>query len=472
MPPVKEIQLTDEQLKEEIGQMMMIGFRGTEASNSSQIYKVIKDVKIGSVVLFDYDVPSKSFPRNIINPEQTKKLISDIQKYSSTPLFVAVDAEGGNVNRLKEKYGFLPILSAEKMGWDKTLKTTQNQSQELSVELKDAGFNMNLAPVVDLNINPKNPAIGQLGRSFSSDPEEVFKQSEAFIKNHLSNNIITVEKHFPGLGSATGDTHKGAVDITKTFSQNELLPYKELNNEGLLNAVMVGHIIDKKVDENYPASLSSAFLQSILRNQIGFKGVIISDDMQMGAISENYNLSDAIVKSINAGCDIVSVLNNSPQGYDDSIAYKIRDIIFNAVKDGKIKEERIMESYNRIIDLKEKFKIVLSEDEKNNQISEIRNGNFELLNAQSITFGQALDMAQNVEKITGVRPAFLLSILQEELSLERTDLCYLTNLNTGDGVRQTDGQVRLKTMKPDRDIADFIKITKELGKDPLKTLIT
>ena len=106
----QEQKLTDNQLKEKIGQMIVIGFQGTEAPENSDIYKIIKDVKIGGVVLSDYDVPSNSFPRNIINSEQTKKLISDIQKYSTVPLFIAVDAEGGKINRLKEKYGFLPIL--------------------------------------------------------------------------------------------------------------------------------------------------------------------------------------------------------------------------------------------------------------------------------------------------------------------------------------------------------------------------
>jgi beta-N-acetylhexosaminidase len=177
--------LTDKQLREEIGQMIMIGFRGTTATENSEIARIIKDVRIGGVTLFDYDTPSNSFPRNIVSPEQTKKLISDIQKYSATPLFVAVDAEGGSVNRLKQKYGFLPIISAQKMGQDKTLQTTHKESTELAGELKGLGFNMNFAPVVDLNINPKNPIIGLLGRSFSENPNEVFGNAEVFIKNHL-----------------------------------------------------------------------------------------------------------------------------------------------------------------------------------------------------------------------------------------------------------------------------------------------
>jgi len=468
-PEVKneKTDLTDEQLKEKIGQMIMMGFRGTEAPENSEINKIIKDVKIGSVVLFNYDVPSKSFPRNIKSPEQTKKLIYDLQKYSATPLFVAVDVEGGNINRLKPKYGFLSIVSAEKMGQDKTLKTTEKESVKIAEELKNLGFNMNLAPVVDLNINPKNPIIGALGRSFSANPDEVVSQAEAFIKNHLKNNIVTVEKHFPGQGSANKDSHLGIADVTNTYKQEELIPYKELNDKGLLNAIMASHVINKKIDDKYPASLSAAFLQDILRNQIGFKGVIISDDMQMAAINSNYKFDEAIITAINAGTDIVSVLNNSPNGYDKDMAYKVRDIIFNAVKENKIEEKRITESYNRIINLKKKFRIIQP------TADEIKNKEFELLQvSENFTFGQIYDIAKYVEKTTGVRAAFLLAISQEELALEKTDLCYLTNFDTGEGVRASDGVEKAKVMKPDRDIKDFLDIARELGLDPKKMLVT
>ncbi|MFA5878235.1 MAG: glycoside hydrolase family 3 N-terminal domain-containing protein [Candidatus Staskawiczbacteria bacterium] len=469
----QDVRLTDEQLKEEIGQMIMIGFRGTEAAEDSEISKIIKEVKIGGVVLFDLDVPSNSFPRNIVNYQQTKGLIASIQKYSVTPLFVAVDAEGGSVNRLKAKYGFLPIVSAEKMGEDKTLQTVYRESTELAGELKGLGFNMNLAPVVDVNINPESPAIGALGRSFSSDPEEVINQARIFIQNHLEDNIITVEKHFPGHGSAAGDSHKGFTDVTNTYRAEELIPFQTLNEEGLLKAVMTAHITNANIDKDYPATLSKYFLQDILRGQIGFDGVIISDDMQMAAISNNYPLDEAIILSINAGVDVISVLNNSSSGYDGEMAYKVRDIIFNAVKGGKITEARIGESYNRILDLKNEFKIIQSAKDISQKIAEIYSRKFELIGEpQTLTFGRALETAKWVEEIAVIRPAFLLSIFQEELKLEKFDLCYLTNFKTGEGVRASDGKKLAKVMKPDRDIHDFLDITKELGKDPSKTLVT
>ena len=470
---ISKAELSDEQLKNEIGQMIITGFRGTEISENSDVYKIIKDVKVGGVVLFDYDVPSSSFPRNIVNYEQAKNLIFDIQKYSATPLFIAVDAEGGNVNRLKQKYGFLPIVSAEKMGQDKTLQTTYKESTDLAVELRGLGFNMNLAPVVDVNINSKNPIIGVLGRSFSSDAKEVSKQAKIFIENLQEDDIVAVAKHFPGQGSATEDSHDGQVDITNTYKNEELLPYQNLNNNGLLKAVMVAHIINKNIDKNYPATLSEIFLQNILRKQVGFNGVIISDDMQMAAISKNYSFDEAIITAINAGVDMLTVLNNSPNGYDKDLALKTRNIIFDAVKSGKIKEQRITGSYNRILNLKKEFGIVYSAENIKEKAARIKSKNFELIGeTNTLTFGEALKIAKEVEKSAVIRPAFLLAIFQEELKLEKFDMCYLTNFNTGEGVRIADGKELAKVMKADRDVQNFLEITKELGKDPSKTLIT
>jgi beta-N-acetylhexosaminidase len=475
----KNTELTDEQLKKQIGQMLMVGFRGIEAPENYYIYNVIKEVGVGSIILSDYDVPSSSFPRNIINPEQTKKLVSDLQGYSETPLFIAIDVEGGSVNRLKQKYGFISILSAEKMGQDKTLKTTNNESLKLAEELKGLGINMNLSPVVDVNINPSNPVIGFLGRSFSSDVNVVVDNARVFIQNHVDNNIITVEKHFPGHGSSTKDSHLGMVDVTDTYKEEELYPYQKLNEDGLLNAVMTAHVINKNIDKDYPATLSKVFLQDILRNQIGFKGIIISDDIQMSAISDNYGFEEAIIMAINAGCDIVNVYNNSPIGYDEQAIYKARDAIFNAVKEKRIEEKRITESYNRILELKKKFKIsqinTIQESQENiSNTNSISSQYFELIGEpNTITFGQVVEYAKYVEDIVDIRPAFLLGVLENEKNLVKEfGLCYVTNFENGDGIKEITNEKFLKVMKPNRDIPVFLEITEELGRDPSKTLVT
>lgn len=463
---VEQSKLTDAELKDKIGQMIMVGFRGTEAKEDSDIFKIIKDVKIGGVMLFDFDVPSKSSSKNIESPKQVKELISDIQKYSEVSIFVAIDAEGGNVNRLKEKYGFSSIISAEKMGKDTTLQTTIKESEKLAKELQFLGVNMNLAPVVDVNINPQNPIIGALGRSFSASATEVYNNAKVFIQNHKNNNVISVEKHFPGQGSATADTHLGLADITSTYKTQELEPYEKLNKDKLLSAVMVAHVINKNIDKNYPASLSAKFLQDILRKQIGFNGVIISDDMQMSALTDNYNFDESIILAINAGVDVISISNNTSKGYDGSIAHKVRDVIFNAVKNNEISEQRIIESFDRIIKIKKQFRIIKP------TIKEIKEENFELLQAEAVNFNDIYNIAKGVEQKTGTRSALLLAVSQEELNLEKTDMCYLTNFVTGDGVRQIDGKKVAKVMKPDRDISGFLSITKVLGKEPTKTLVT
>lgn len=351
-PVVRDVFMDEEELlKEKIGQMILLGFRGTSASPDSHIKKAITDLKIGGVVLFDYDVPSKSFPRNIVSPELTKKLISDLQMFSEVPLFVVVDAEGGNVNRLKPQYGFLNVSSAEQMG-QMSAEAVALEYGALARQLEELGFNMNFAPVVDLNSNLNNPIIGKFGRSFSAEPEKVSEYAEVLIKEHQKQGIIAVAKHFPGHGSSSADSHLGFVDITKTYDEKELEPYFYLQEHGLLFAVMTAHIVNKNIDEKYPATMSEKFLQNILRKEIGFEGVIISDDMQMGAITLNYSFEEALIRAVNAGCDMLLLSNNGQQEYDENMPYRAIDIIYNAVKEGKISEQTIEKAYERIFHLK------------------------------------------------------------------------------------------------------------------------
>ncbi|MCK4355059.1 beta-N-acetylhexosaminidase [Candidatus Parcubacteria bacterium] len=344
----------DQELKEQIGQMLMIGFRGTEISKDSYIVQEMEDLNIGGVILFDYDVPSKSFPRNIISPKQTKNLIADLKKFSGTPLFVAIDAEGGKVNRLKEKYGFIAMPSPQKLGAQNNPEETKKISAALARQLADLGFNVNFAPVVDVNINPDNPIIGGIGRTFSNEPNKVVEQALAFIEGHSEPGIITCLKHFPGHGSSRNDSHLGMVDITNTYQDKELIPFEKIIEQEKACMVMTAHIINKNIDSEYPATLSPLFIQNILREKLGFNGVIVSDDMQMGAITEHYGFDEAIIRAINAGCDLLIISNNG-KIYDEQAPEQARDIIFNAVKQGKISREQITQSYLRIITLKSKL---------------------------------------------------------------------------------------------------------------------
>ena len=347
---------TEQELKNKIGQMLLLGFRGTQVAEDSYISKVIKDINIGGVILFDYDVPSQSFPRNIINPEQTKKLISGLQSYAKTPLFIAVDAEGGHINRLKEKYGFLKIPSAKEIG-NLNSKKAKFIYEKLAGQLAGLGFNLNLAPVVDVNINPKNPVIGSLERSFSTNHQTVTACALALINAHNGKGIISALKHFPGHGSSREDSHLGLTDVTETYRNYELTPYKELIKKGKAEMIMTAHIINRQVDPDYPATLSPNFLQKILRDKLGYKGVIISDDMQMGAITKNYGFSEAVIRAVNAGCNILAISNNG-KTYDEDTVYKAFKVIIKAVKSGKIPIQKITDSYTKILYLKKKFKII------------------------------------------------------------------------------------------------------------------
>jgi len=347
---------TGQELKNKIGQMLLLGFRGTQVYEDSYISKVIKDINIGGVILFDYDVPSQNFPRNIISPEQTKKLICGLQAYAKTPLFIAVDAEGGHINRLKEKYGFLKIPSAKEIG-NLNPEKAEFIYKKLAGQLAGLGFNLNLAPVVDVNINPKNPVIGSLQRSFSSNHEIVTDYALAFINANNRKGIISALKHFPGHGSSREDSHLGLTDVTETYKNYELTPYKELIKKGKAEMIMTAHIMNRQVDPDYPATLSPNFLQKILRDKLGFKGVIISDDMQMGAITKNYSFSEAVIRAVNAGCNILAISNNG-KTYDEDTVYKAFKVIINAVKSGKIPMHKINDSYTKILKLKKKFKII------------------------------------------------------------------------------------------------------------------
>lgn len=343
-------------LDQKIGEMLVLGFRGTEVSKSSKIINDINKYNIGGIILFDYDAPSKTWERNIKSPEQTKILIKNIKELTKNDLFVAVDAEGGYVNRLKPKYGFIEIESAQEMG-KKDPQETFTKASPLGIELNHLGFNLNFAPIVDVNINPENPVIGYLERSFNENPERVYEHASYFIDAMHEYNIMTAIKHFPGHGSSKNDSHLGLVDITETYNkESELLPYKKLIEDNKLDMIMTAHVINRNIDSENPATLSSIFLQDILRNELGYNGVIVSDDMQMGAIIDNYGFEESIIKAINSGCDLLIFSNNNRE-YDKDIAEKVVNIIKNAVKENKITEQKINDSYNRIKKLKQNYSL-------------------------------------------------------------------------------------------------------------------
>ena len=342
-------------LEEAVGQMLMIGFRGDVLDGD--IAAILRDVQPGGVVLFDYDLPSKGeVVRNITSPRQLRALTSALQGIA--PYFIAVDAEGGYVNRLKKEYGFaVSVPSAQALG-RKSPGKTKRVASALARELKDMGINWNFAPVVDVNIDPQSPAIGAIERSFSDVPRTVIAHANAFINAHRARQVIPTLKHFPGHGSAAGDTHLGVTDVTETYRRaKEFLPYQEFIQKGYDDPIITAHIVNRKLDKSgRPATLSHDIMTKFLRYEIGFDGVIISDDMQMGAIVEAYGLTEAVVEAIKAGVDMILLANQIGE-YNIEQVCDVKNAIVQAVADGVVGEDRICESFNRIQRLKQRFGI-------------------------------------------------------------------------------------------------------------------
>ncbi len=355
-------------LEEMVGQMIMTGFHGDGTDETDEnfiaITEQIKSGQIGGVILFDIDLSGlmargmtvaqakkQIFSSNIKNTDQVKKLNENLQSIAHTKLLIAIDQEGGNVQRLKPEHGFTSTPSAKKLGNGDTQKTYEI-AYNLGMRLGDLGFNVDFAPLLDVDVNPKSPAIGAKDRSFSGDPKIVTEHGGAFARGLEEAKIAYSFKHFPGHGSAGTDTHAGITDITKTYQDYELTPWQDLlKNASHYTMVMVAHVVNNNFD-TVPASLSKKTIDMV--RDMGFDGVIVSDDMDMGAIATEYGTETAVEMAINAGNDILVFGNNLT--FDKNRGADINKMIVKMVKDGKIKKSRIRESYRRIKKLKERLR--------------------------------------------------------------------------------------------------------------------
>lgn len=343
-----------EQLRKDIGEMLLVGFRGTTINENSTIVRDIRDYHVGSIILFEYDAPTGTRHRNIESPNQIKKLCADLQKYGSNNLLIGVDQEGGNVARLRVKDGFPATMTAQASA-EAGDNAVEENANTVATELSEAGINLNFAPCVDVNVNPKCPVIGKLGRSFSDNPDAVSHFARIWITLQRQKGVISCLKHFPGHGSASGDTHAGLVDVTKTWQENELQPYRELIAEGDIDMVMVAHVINRQFGDDLPASLSPLVVTEKLRNELGFKGVVVTDDLAMGAITQQYGFEEALKMAILAGCDLLCLSNNGSNYNPDMVPTAVETIL-KFVQDGTLDAEEIHASAERIRALKKKLK--------------------------------------------------------------------------------------------------------------------
>lgn len=328
-------------LNEKIGQMIFAGMSGTTLNQQTKT--LINKYKIGGIILY---------ADNLKTPKQTVRLLNKIKEENAQnhfPLLLGVDQEGGRVSRLPGNLLNLP--TNKKIGNINNADFSYKIGTILGKELKAFGFNLDFAPVLDVNSNPNNPVIG--GRSFGNNPEIVSKLGIQTMKGIQSQNIIPVIKHFPGHGDTSIDSHLQLPKVNKSLAELkelEIIPFARAIENGA-DVVMTAHILLPRLDAEYPASMSKRIITGILRKQLEFDGVVITDDITMEAITDNYGIGEAAVKSVKAGSNIILVAH----GYENALS--VIDALKTAVQNGVIAEETINDSVRKIIQLKRNYNI-------------------------------------------------------------------------------------------------------------------
>jgi beta-N-acetylhexosaminidase len=331
----------------QLGQLLLVGFRGTDVDAETDLERLICRVRVGGILLFG---------RNVVEPSQVARLTGrarEIARDCGAPaLLIAVDAEGGQVMRLGPAAGYTPTLSARELGASNDLALAELEGRRIGQRLRSAGINWNLAPVVDVGYNPANPVIVGYGRSFGANPRHVVALAGAWIRGMHTAGILTALKHFPGHGSSFADSHHGFVDVTDTADLAiELLPYRELIAENLADSIMTAHVFNSRLDRRYPATLSTPTLTGLLRGRLGFDGVVVSDDLRMGAIEQRYGIDRAAVLTLEAGVDIVLIADDRlPDGR--SAAEVAVGAVRHAVGTGRLPLERATAALARVRALK------------------------------------------------------------------------------------------------------------------------
>lgn len=338
-------------LKEQLGNLFIIGFPGPSLLPGSRIARDISEQGLGGVILFNRCLHTPELPGNITSPRQLLELTTALNGSSTDELLICVDQEGGLVQRLNSRNGFASTASAEDMGSPvKGAASTQTQAEQTARTLAATGININFAPVIDLNINRDSPIIGKIGRSFSDDPETVIRHALSWIETHNKHGIVSCLKHFPGHGSSTSDSHLGFVDITTSWQEDELVPYRELISRGAADLVMAGHLFNRNIDPVFPATLSYPTITDLLRNDLGFEGVVLTDDMQMKGISDRYRLSEALCHSFAAGIDMIIIGNNLVN--DPLVLKHAIEAVRQGLHQGSVTEERLYSALDRVKRLK------------------------------------------------------------------------------------------------------------------------
>lgn len=290
----------------DLGALLLVGFSGTEVEGNRELREALCAARVGGIILL---------ARNITDAEQVAHLTRDARATSRAcsgrSLLVATDAEGGQVMRLGPDAGYTPTLSHRDLGEGNDLAETELEARRIGRMLSGAGIDWNLAPVVDVGYNPANPVIVGHARSFGAGPEIVTSHARAYIRGMHAEGVLTTLKHFPGHGSSFTDSHLGFVDVTDTANRDlELAPYRTLIADRLADSVMTGHVFNRQLDSRYPATLSRSTIHGLLRTALRFAGVVVSDDLRMGAIEKQWGVGEASVLALRAGVDILLIVDD------------------------------------------------------------------------------------------------------------------------------------------------------------------
>jgi beta-N-acetylhexosaminidase len=357
--PTRSPMLTYMSQQQKIGQLLMVGFKGTQPTDKDvqALKALISEGKVGGIIFFAY---------NIESPDQVRTLTHFFrEKTLARPLLVALDQEGGKVQRLHPKKGFPHFLSHKAMA-QQPVEFARVHYQHLAKTVKEAGFNMVLGPVVDLD-HPTSPSpvIGQLERSFGTTPDIVVAYARAFIEACHQQGLLTSLKHFPGHGYAQSDSHKGMVDVTKTHHPQELEPFYRLMDAHQVDTLMTAHLVNQIWDPLHPVTLSSTTLKTLLTDK-GYAPVVISDCLNMGAIAQHYTLEQTVIQALKAGVHILLFSNNeAAQGVNankgqqpstQAMVEKLHTIIKDALADGRLTPDDLDTAVSQVLSLKSKVK--------------------------------------------------------------------------------------------------------------------
>ena len=334
-----------------LGELLLVGFGGTHVEGNDELRSLVCDVKVGGLILFERDSRSGD-ARNITSPGQVRQLTSELQALAlgcaGRRLLIAADNEGGAVMRLSTRLGYLPTPPPQALGDAGDPAATSLESRRMGATLREAGINWNLAPVVDVAVNPLNPAVVTLGRTFSSDPQQVIAQARAFIQGMHEAGVLTSLKHFPGHGSSRTDSHLGFVDVTETADLKvELAPYRALIKEGLADSVMTAHVFNRGLDPWNPATLSRFTIRRYLRGKLGYKGLVVSDDLLMGAIRQRYGVEEASILALQSSVDMLLISQNQGR-VERGAAERVIASIRGAMADGRLSRKALAASIERV----------------------------------------------------------------------------------------------------------------------------